>query len=89
MEFIENEARVSGDEMNLDDETFSENSEIDDDLIDDIPHPDENDLSFYREMNNKFQNQTKNPQQVIFEEDYSLSKTDDQQPELYDLSVEM
>ena len=38
MEFIGNEAIVSGDEMNLDDETFSENSEIDDNLIDGNPN---------------------------------------------------
>ena len=48
------------------------------------PQPDKNDLNFYREMNNKFQNQTKNPQLAIFEQDYSLWETDDQQPELYD-----
>ena len=70
--------------MNLDDETFSENSEIDDNLIHGTPQPDKNDLMFYREMNNKFQNQTKNPQQAIFEQDYSLCEADDQQPELYD-----
>ena len=72
MEFTGNEAIVSGDEMSLDDKTFSENSEIDNDLIDD------------REMNNRFQNQTKNPQQGLFEQDYSLCETDDQQPEWYD-----
>ena len=72
MEFTGNEAIVSGDEMSLDDKTFSENSEIDNDLIHD------------REMNNRFQNQTKNPQQGLFEQDYSLCETDDQQPEWYD-----
>ena len=70
--------------MSLDDETFSENNEIDDDLIDYTPQPDENDWSIYRKMNNKFLNQTKNRQQVIFEQDYSFCKTDYGQPELYD-----
>ena len=45
--------------MSLDDETFSENNEIDDDLIDYTPQPDENDCSFYRKMNNKFQKKKK------------------------------
>ena len=35
-------------------------------------------------MNNRFQNQTKNPQQGLFEQDHSLCETDDQQTELYD-----
>ena len=43
-------------------------------------------ISFYREINNmnRFPNQSKNPQNAIFEQDYPLCETGDLQPELCD-----
>ena len=61
----------------------NENEEIDS-LIDNAPQPDENDVSFYREINNRFLNQTKNLQNAIFEQDDLLCEIGDSQPELFD-----
>ena len=85
-------------EMNLDDGTIDENNETRretnenedtdeiDNFIDNTPQSDENDVSFYREINNmnRFPNQTKKPQNASFEQDYPLCETGDLQPELYD-----
>ena len=69
-------------------ESYNENEDTDeiDDFIDSMLQSDENDISFYREINNmnRFPNQSKNPQNAIFEQDYPLCETGDLQPELCD-----
>ena len=82
--FIDSEAIYIDGEVHS--ESFNENKCSDeiDDSIDNTPQPDKNNVSFYRQINNRFLKQTKNPQNAIFEQDCLLCETGDLQPELYD-----
>ena len=84
MEFIEDMAIDDNETLSEASLEFDNEKEEIDNLTDNTPQPDENDVNFYREINNRFLNQSKNPQNAIFEQDDRLCEIGDSQPKLYD-----
>ena len=92
MDFIQFEAngKSQQNEINFsDDDDNDEKTEQDKNFIDDSKQPME-DISFYRTLGpenidhyNKFQNQTRNPMDTLYENDEIFFGTEDTQPELF------
>ena len=88
MEFISNEAMENGPLVFSDDEEEEQITELDD-FIDNGPQP-EKDVSFYRQLDPaniddypKFNSRTRNPIEVIYEDDTPFYGHEEQQPEIY------